>query len=247
MSSDKIRETLTIKIKRFNPAVDDEPYWDSYELECYEDTTVLMAITELISTQDGSIALRYSCRAGICGSCAILVNNKYVLACETLLLQLNKKEIKLEPIPFFPVIKDLIVDMRPFYEKLLAIEPYLKRDHSKDPEKEILQSPEDFHIIEESTICILCGACQSACVSGWTDKNYLGPGALLKAFRFANDTRDEDKYQRIKRVTSEDGIFRCHTAFNCVEACPRGLNPTEAIQTLKRQSAKQTLMFWKRS
>ncbi|MHA2054021.1 MAG: succinate dehydrogenase/fumarate reductase iron-sulfur subunit [Candidatus Hodarchaeales archaeon] len=247
MSSTKETKKIEFKIKRFNPVVDDKPYWDSFELDCDDGTTVLIAIQEIIAKQDGSIAMRYNCRAGVCGSCAVLVNKKYELACETLVLQLKKKEIKLEPLPFFPVIKDLVVDMSQFYEKLLAIEPYLKRDHSKDPETELLQSPEDFHIIEEATKCILCGACHSSCVSVWTDKNYLGPGALLKAFRFTNDTRDEDKHQRIKRVTSEDGVFRCHTAFNCVEACPKELNPTEAIQTLKGQSLKQTLKFWSRS
>ncbi|WP_455139793.1 succinate dehydrogenase/fumarate reductase iron-sulfur subunit [Candidatus Hodarchaeum mangrovi] len=240
----KETKRITFKIKRFNPVVDIEPYWDTFELDCHEGTTVLIAVQEIIAKHDGSIAMRYNCRGGICGSCAMLVNNKYMLACETLVLKLNKKEIKLEPLPFFPVIKDLVVDMSQFYEKLLAIEPYLKRDHSKDPETEILQNPTDFLIIEEATKCILCGACHSSCVSVWTDKNYLGPGALLKAFRFANDTRDEDHKARIKRVTAEDGVFRCHTAFNCVEACPKELNPTEAIQTLKRQSAKQVLKFW---
>jgi succinate dehydrogenase / fumarate reductase iron-sulfur subunit len=247
MSSTKEAKNITFKIKRFNPVVDDKPYWDEFDLECDAGTTVLIAIQEIIAKQDGSIAMRYNCRAGVCGSCAVLVNKKYALACETLILQLNKTEVKLEPLPFYPVIKDLVVDMSQFYEKLLAIDPYLKRDHSKDPETEILQSPADFHIIEEATKCILCGACHSSCVSVWTDKNYLGPGALLKAFRFANDTRDEDKRQRINRVTAEDGVYRCHTAFNCVEACPKELNPTEAIQTLKRQSAKQALKFWSRS
>jgi len=243
----KVTKIITFKIKRFNPVVDDKPYWDNFDLECDEGTTVLLAVQEIIAKHDGSIAMPYNCRAGVCGSCAVLVNNKYTLACETLVLQLNKKKIKLEPLPFFPVIKDLIVDMTQFYEKLLAIQPYLKRDHSKDPEKEIIQSPEDFHIIEEATKCVLCGACHSSCVSVWTNPNYLGPGALLKAFRFANDTRDKDKRNRIARVTAEDGVFRCHTAFNCVEACPKELNPTEAIQTLKRQSVQQIFKFWNRS
>ncbi len=242
----KETKMIAFKIKRFNPIVDDKPYWDEFELECDGGTTVLIAIQEIIAKHDGSIAMRYNCRAGVCGSCAVLVNNKYMLACETLVLELNKKVIKLEPLPFYPVIKDLVVDMNPFYEKLLAIDPYLIRDHSKDPEAEILQSPEEFKIIEESTICILCGACHSSCVSVWTDGNYLGPGALLKAFRFTNDTRDEAQKDRIARVTAEDGVFRCHTAFNCVEACPKNLNPTEAIQNLKRQSAKQVLKFWAR-
>ena len=243
----KVTKNITFKIKRFNPVVDDKPYWDSFDLECDEGTTVLLAIQEIIAKHDGSVAMRYNCRAGVCGSCALLVNNKYMLACETLVVQLKKKTFKLEPLPFYPVIKDLVVDMSQFYEKLLAIDPYLIRDHSKDPTTELLQSPEDFQIIEESSKCILCGSCHSSCVSVWTDKNYLGPGALLKAFRFANDTRDEDKRQRISRITAEDGVFRCHTAFNCVEACPKELNPTEAIQTLKRQSVKQTLKFWSRS
>ncbi|MFX0125819.1 MAG: succinate dehydrogenase/fumarate reductase iron-sulfur subunit [Candidatus Hodarchaeota archaeon] len=237
---------ITFKIKRFNPKKDIEPYWDTFELDCDRGTTVLIAIQELIAKQDGSIAMRYNCRAGVCGSCAVLVNKKYQLACETLVLQLNKDVIKLEPIPFFPVIKDLVVNMDPFYEKLLAIDPFLLRDHSKDPESELIQSPEDFKIIEESTKCILCGCCHSSCVSVWTDKNYLGPGALLKAFRFTKDTRDENTKERVKRVSAEDGVFRCHTAFNCVEACPKELNPTEAIQSLKRHATKQALKFWSR-
>jgi len=235
---------ITFKIKRFNPVVDYEPYWDNFELDCHEGTTVLIAVQEIIAKYDGSIAMRYNCRAGVCGSCALLVNNKYQLACETLVLQLKKSVIKLEPLPFFPVIKDLVVDMGPFYEKVLAIDPFLKRDHSKDPETELIQNPEDFKIIEEATKCILCGACHSSCVSVWTDKNYLGPAALLKAFRFTNDTRDETRNERIERVTGEDGVFRCHTAFNCVEACPKELNPTEAIQSLKRQAVKRALKFW---
>lgn len=240
----KEAKTVTFKIKRFNPAVDDKPYWNEFDLECTDGTTVLIGVQEILAKQDGSVSMRYNCRAGVCGSCAIMVNKKYMLACETLVLQLKKKVIKIEPLPFFPVIKDLVVDMNPYYEKLLAIDPYLLRDHSKDPEKEIIQSPEDFKIIEEATKCILCGCCHSSCVSVWTDGNYLGPGALLKAFRFANDTRDENKKDRIKRITAEDGVYRCHTAFNCVEACPKELNPTETIQTLKRQSVKQALKFW---
>ncbi|MHA2225882.1 MAG: succinate dehydrogenase/fumarate reductase iron-sulfur subunit [Candidatus Hodarchaeales archaeon] len=235
---------ITFKIKRFNPVMDNEAYWDTFELDCSEGTTVLIAIQEIIAKQDGSVAMRYNCRAGVCGSCAVLVNKKYMLACETLVLQLKKDVIKLEPLPFFPVIKDLVVDMEPFYEKLLAIDPYLIRDHSKDPETELIQSPEDFKMIEEATKCILCGACHSSCVSVWTDKNYLGPAALLKAYRFTDDTRDEATKERIRRVTAEDGVFRCHTAFNCVEACPKELNPTEAIQRLKRKSVKQVLKFW---
>ena len=111
----KVTKNITFKIKRFNPVVDDKPYWDEYTLECDEGTTVLLAVQEIIAKQDGSVALRYNCRAGECGSCALLVNNKYMLACETLVLKLKKKKIKLEPLPFFPVIKDLIVDMTQFY------------------------------------------------------------------------------------------------------------------------------------
>ncbi|MHA2363165.1 MAG: succinate dehydrogenase/fumarate reductase iron-sulfur subunit [Candidatus Hodarchaeales archaeon] len=237
---------LIFKIKRFNPKVDKKPYWDKFELECTSGTTVLMAVQDIIAKLDGSLAMRYNCRAGVCGSDALLVNGKYVLACESLVLQLNTDEVKIEPLPYFPVIKDLVVDETPFFEKLYAIDPFLIRDHSKDPETELLQSPKDFKKIEEASKCILCGACHSSCVSVWTDKNYLGPAALLKAYRFVYDTRDEATEERMKTVISEDGIFRCHTAFNCVEACPKDLNPTEAIQLLKRKSFFDMVKFWKR-
>jgi succinate dehydrogenase / fumarate reductase iron-sulfur subunit len=239
------KKTITFKIKRFNPVVDSKPYWDSFQLECHSGNTVLEAVQLIIAKLDGSIALRYNCRAGVCGSCALLVNNKYRNACETLVLELNTDIVKLEPLPFYPVIKDLVVDMEPFYEKLRAIDPFLIR-HSETPETEVLQSPADFKRIDEAAKCILCGACNSACPMFWTDKNYLGPAALLKAHRFVADTRDEAKDDRIKTITSEDGVYRCHTAFGCVEACPKELNPTYAIQALKLESAKQFWKFWKR-
>ena len=246
MSQQEEAKKVTIMIKRFNPTKDEKPYWDTFNLDCYSGTTILIAIQEIIAKYDGSVAARWNCRAGVCGSCAMLVNKNYVNACETLILELEKDVVKIEPLPFLPVIKDLIVDMTPFYEKLLAIDPYLIRDHSKDLETENLQSPEDMKIIEEAAKCILCGACTSSCPMAWTDKNYLGPAALLKAFRFTFDTRDEAKDERMERVTSEAGVYRCHTAFECVEACPKDLNPTYAIQELKKESAKRALKFWKR-
>jgi succinate dehydrogenase / fumarate reductase iron-sulfur subunit len=246
MSEQKEMKKITFKIKRFNPVKDQKPYWDTYELDCHEGTTILIAIQDIIAKYDGSVAMRYNCRAGVCGSCAVVVDNKYMLGCETLVQELNKKVIKIEPLPFYPVVKDLIVDMSPFYEKLLAVDPYLIRDHSKDLQTENLQSPNDYKKIEEAAKCILCGACSSACPMSWTGKNYLGPAALLKAFRFAFDTRDEASKERVNRVTGEDGVFRCHTAFNCVEACPKNINPTHGIQSLKLRSAKQTLKFWSR-
>lgn len=245
MSRNQENGKITFKIKRFNPTKDKKPYWDTFELDCHGGTTVLMAIQDIIAKLDGSVSMRYNCRAGVCGSCAVVVNNKYELACETLVLQLNSDTVKIEPLPFYPVIKDLVVDMEPFYEKLRAINPYLIR-HSEDPETEILQSPADFKRIEEAGKCILCGACNSACPMFWTDKNYLGPAALLKAYRYTFDTRDEATAERIETVTSEDGVYRCHTAFNCVEACPKDLNPTYAIQSLKLESAKRYWKFWKK-
>lgn len=226
---------VKFKVKRFDPAVDKKAYYSEYEVPMTEGLTILEAILHILENHDGSLSARYACRGGICGSDAILINGKYGLACEVQVKDIENP-VTLEPLPFFPVIKDLVVDMDPFFEKYLAVKPYLivNDREALEGKKESLQSPSDREKFDEATRCILCGACYSSCVSVWTDGNYLGPAALLKAQRYVADSRDEGRKERLNMLNSEDSVWRCHTAFNCVEACPKELNPTEAIQELKR-------------
>ena len=196
--------------------------------------TVLEAIFEVLEKQDGSIAFRYACRGAICGSCAMFINGSHRLACGTQVTSLNTTEITISPLPHLPLIKDLAVDMTPFFDNYEAIKPYLIAN-TPPPEKERLQSPDQRKAIDEAIDCILCGICYSSCPVVWTNKDYLGPSALLKAYRFVADSRDEGLKERLATVGTEKGVWRCHTIFNCSEACPKGINPTNAIQQLKKR------------
>ena len=159
------------------------------------------------------------------------VNGQNILACETP-IHMFKGKIKIEPLPGFPILKDLVVDMDHFFEKLKKVKPYLVVDKPL-PDKEFTQSPEEFEYIRESVTCILCGACTSSCPSLWGNTDYLGPAALLKAYRFIFDTRDDGANDRMDIVNDKNGIWRCHTIFNCMEACPKDIKITEYLSRLK--------------
>ncbi len=223
-----------LKILRFNPEVDKKPYYKEYKVEVKEAWTVLDALNEIKWRQDGSLTYRRSCRHGICGSCAMTINGVNRLACETQLSSLKGDVIVVEPLRSFPIIKDLVVDMEPFYEKIRRIKPYLITNTPPPTDKERLQSPEERKLLDGSYECILCGACTSSCPSFWADKDFLGPAALLKAYRYIFDSRDEGLSDRMEVINNKHGLWRCHTIFNCVEACPKSLNPTRAISRLKK-------------
>jgi succinate dehydrogenase / fumarate reductase iron-sulfur subunit len=207
--------------------------------------SVLETLFEVLDKQDSSLTFRYACRGAVCGSCAMYINGSYRLACETQLAMMNTTEITVSPLPHLPVIRDLVVDMVPFWQKYERVMPYLKTQSEVD-EKERIQSPKQRKLINEAVDCILCSSCYSACPVTWTDKDYLGPSALNKANRFVIDSRDEATSERLKIVSGEDGIWRCHTIFNCVEACPKKINQTEGIENLRRKTVSQKLKFWKR-
>ena len=201
--------------------VDVQPAW-----------TVLDALHDIKWNQDGTLAFRRSCRHGICGSCAMQTNGINSLACETQINDIKKRPIHVQPLPGFKVIKDLAVDMDPFFELMEEIKPYLIND-TPPPDTERIQSEEEFAHISSAINCILCAACTSSCPSYWADKRYLGPSALLKAYRYIFDTRDEGKEERVGAIDNRHGLWRCHTIINCVDACPKDLAPTEAISKLK--------------
>jgi succinate dehydrogenase / fumarate reductase iron-sulfur subunit len=203
------------------------------------DERVLDALVRIKDTRDGSLTFRRSCAHGICGSCAMMINGQNALACQTLVKNLPD-EIAIEPLPALPVIKDLVVDMDPFFRKNELVMPYLINDEPP-PERERLQSPEDEKKIVESVTCIMCSSCTNACPSFWYDGEYLGPAALLKAYRFIFDTRDRALGERLEKLTQTHGLWRCHSIYNCVEACPKDIDITRHISELKRLAAKKKL------
>ncbi|HKZ40506.1 MAG TPA: succinate dehydrogenase iron-sulfur subunit, partial [Candidatus Hodarchaeales archaeon] len=210
--------TVELRVKRFDPGVDKQPYYQNYNLAVNPTgETVLGLLNRIVQEQDGSLSFRSVCRAGICGSDALFINGRHLLACQTQIGAL-KLPVTVEPLPGYPVIKDLVVNMDPFFEKYESVKPYLIEPSDNIGEKEErIQSPKQLDKIDIFTTCILCGACFSACPIVWTDGDYLGPQALGKAFRFVEDSRDAGKTPRLRLIDSEEGPFRCHQTFECVE------------------------------
>lgn len=230
----------SFKIFRFNPETDSKPYYKTYEVECKHGWTILDALNEIKWFQDGTLSYRRSCRHGICGSCAMQINGLNNLACELQIGTIKGDPITVDPLPGFEIYRDLVVNMDPFYAALKRVKPWLIND-DPPPAIERNMSPEEFKHMGTSIACILCGACTSSCPSFWADPNYLGPAALLKAYRYTFDTRDKGLDERIEAIDNKHGLWRCHKITNCFHACPKGLNPTEAISKLQRKVVSEKM------
>jgi len=220
-----------ISVYRFHPDWDKKPRMQTYRVEMRPGMMLREALLE-IKAQDESFAFRHSCGEGVCGSDGMNVNGRNCLACITPVAEL-KQPIQIRPLPGRPVIRDLIVDMSQFYEQYRGVKPYLIR---KDPlpEQELLQSPADRDDLDGLYECILCGCCSTACPSFWWNPDkFHGPAALLQAWRFLADSRDQATDERLDGLEGPYKLFRCHTIMNCVEVCPKGLNPTKAIGRIK--------------
>ena len=228
---------VKLRVRRFDPSQGGEAYYQRYVIEMPESATILDSLLAVRERVDGSLAFRCACRSAICGSCAMRVNGASRLACKTKVIDVapNGGEITIEPLANLPVIKDLVAEMAPFYEKMRAVLPWLVVDPERpEPEREYLMEPERALRLGHLVSCIQCAACYSACPIVAIDDGYLGPAALTKACRYCQDTRDDARTQRLARVADEEGLWRCHTVFSCMEQCPKGINPTEAIQQLKK-------------
>jgi succinate dehydrogenase / fumarate reductase iron-sulfur subunit len=239
------KDEVTIKVQRFDPSADKVPYWQDFRVKTKPGMTVLDALFEILNHQDGTLAFRFCCRAGVCGSCAMMIAGKIRLACETQVSALGLDEIMLSPLPHQKMVKDLAVDYTHFFDRIKKVKPFLVGKEPY-PDREYIQMPKERVPINEPIDCILCGSCTSSCTMAWTNSSYLGPAALLKSWRFIADTRDTITDDRLDILESEEeGVWRCHTQFNCVEVCPKKLNPTEAIQRQKIKVFKRRL-FGKR-
>jgi succinate dehydrogenase / fumarate reductase iron-sulfur subunit len=230
---------VTFSIQRFDSSKDTKPYRQEFKLDVEPTERILDCLDRIKWDFDGSLTYRRSCSHGICGSDAININGKNMLACQVLIQDIKKKRIKIDPIPGMPIIKDLVVDTTDFFAKYEVVKPYLIAKNP--PPKEWLQSQADRALIDEAVNCILCGTCTSSCPSMWSNPNYLGPAAMLKAYRFAFDSRDEDPEAHLDAIDTADGAWRCHTIFNCVEACPKEINLTWHISQLKKKLVEREI------
>ncbi len=225
---------MRFSIYRYNPEKDEKPYMQEFTLdtEAHRCIMVLDALLAIRNTQDDSLTLRRSCREGVCGSDGMNINGKNSLACTTRLADL-KQPIVIRPLPGLPVKRDLLVDMTPFYKQYERVEPWLQNDQPV-PAKERLQSPEDRAKLDGLYECILCGCCSTACPSFWWNPDkFVGPAGLLQSYRFLADSRDTEKSARLAELADPFSVFRCRGIMNCVDVCPKGLNPTQAISHIK--------------
>jgi succinate dehydrogenase / fumarate reductase iron-sulfur subunit len=223
---------VELRIRRFDPERDVRSRWERYEVEAEPMDRVLGLLMAVKEEQDGTLTFRRSCAHGICGSDAMMINGRNRLACTTRVDQLGPR-ISVEPLRGLALVKDLVVDMESFFAHYRSVMPWFVAD-SPAPVRERLQDPRDRARFDDTTKCILCAACTASCPSFWAQPDYVGPAAIVNAHRFIFDSRDEAARERLDILADADGVWRCRTIFNCVDACPRGINITRAILEVSR-------------
>jgi succinate dehydrogenase / fumarate reductase iron-sulfur subunit len=229
------RSVRRLRIYRFNPDAGQNPRLDTFELDTAScGPMVLDALIQLKASADSSLTFRRSCREGICGSCAMNINGLNRLACTTHMQDLQG-EIRIYPLPHMAVVKDLVPDLTHFYAQYAAVRPWLQSRTPPPPDRERLQSKEDQEKIDRPAACILCACCSTSCPSYWWNSDrFLGPAALLAAYRWIIDSRDEAQGERLDELQDPFRLYRCHTIMNCTDACPKDLNPARAIAEIKK-------------
>lgn len=231
---------MKFSIYRFNPEQDRKPYMQDYDVPLLDTDRMLLDVILRIKALDNTLTVRKSCREGVCGSDAMNINGRNGLACITRVWDL-KEPVVLRPLPSFPVIRDLVVDMTRFFAQYTAIKPYLINDEPP-PEKERLQSPEDRDKLDGLYECILCACCTSQCPSSWWNPDkFIGPAGLLQADRFIADSRDRATSERLEDLNDVYKLFRCRSIMNCTEVCPKGLAPSRAIERIRQAMLKDAL------
>ena len=222
---------LQVSLYRYNPETDDAPFMQDFSVETGGKDLMVLDVLELIKAEhDGSVTYRRSCREGVCGSDGLNINGKNGLACVTPLSETVKGDkLVIRPLPGLPVIRDLVVDMSLFYAQYEKVQPYLQNP-TPAPAIERLQSPEERAQLDGLYECILCACCSTSCPSFWWNPDrFVGPAGLLQAYRFLADSRDTSTEDRLSKLDDPFSVFRCHGIQNCVNVCPKGLNPTKAI------------------
>lgn len=227
------RETV-LRIRRYLPEHSEDPFYQEYQIPYREDMVVLDALNYIKDEVDGSLTHRWSCRMGICGSCGAMVNGVPRLTCSTFLRQLRRGVVKVEPLAHFPVIKDLVVDMDDFLEKLADVMPWLIREEEKPLEEgEYLQTPAQISRYRQQSMCINCMICYSACPVYGLDDEFIGPAAIALAYRYNMDSRDQGRERRLSKLVGRSGLWDCTYVGECSVVCPKDVDPAGAIQRLK--------------
>jgi succinate dehydrogenase / fumarate reductase iron-sulfur subunit len=228
------KRKITLKILRYNPEKDAKPHYETYQLEAVSTDRVLDLLEAVKGYQDGTLTFRRSCAHGVCGSDAMRINGRNLLACKVLVKDINSDTITIEPLLGLKIQKDLVVDMEPFFENFRSVLPYFINDNPPADGKEYLQSSSERERFDDTTKCILCAACTTSCPSFWSNGDYVGPAAIVNAHRFVFDSRDQGAAERLEILNKQMGVWRCRTAFNCTEACPREIHITQAIAEVKQ-------------
>ncbi len=230
----------TFRVYRYDPEGETNPTWDTYEVDVDAcGPMVLDVLIHIKNTMDPTLAFRRSCREGVCGSCAMNIGGRNTLACTHGWADESAAQIQVSPLPSQPVLKDLIPDLTLFYAQYASIEPWLHTE-TPEPQKEWIQSPEDREKLDGLYECILCACCTTSCPSyWWNGEKYLGPAALLHAYRWLIDSRDEATGDRLDDLEDPFKLYRCHTIMNCAQVCPKGLNPAKAIAEVKKMMAER--------
>ena len=230
---------MKFRIYRYNPETDKEPYMQDYDIDVNDDMMLRDALLE-IKERDETLSFRHSCGEGVCGSDGMNINGKNGLACLTAIKDL-KEPVEVRPLPGLPVIRDLVIDMTQFYHHYRSVKPWLTV-HDPVPEVEFRQTPEEREKLDGLYECILCACCSTSCPSFWWNPDkFRGPAALLQAYRFLADSRDQATGERLQELDGAYKMYRCHTIMNCVNVCPKGLNPTNAINNIKKMMLKEML------
>ncbi len=234
---------VTLKIYRFNPQTDKQPYYDTFHVEAELNERLLDCLNRVRWTQDGTLSFRMSCAHGICGSDGLTINGQAALACQKLIKELDyTKEILIEPLRYFAVIKDLMVDLKPFFKRIKSINPSAPQPapNVKPQEKERIQTPQQRSLIDDAVKCILCACCYSACpVLNGEDGEFVGPAAVLREQRYVFDSRNENTEERLAVMGKPHGIWACKSYYKCTQVCPKNIKVTEAILRTKKIISKQ--------
>ena len=240
---------ITLEVSRYHPEVDLEPSFQTYEVPYNKDWVILDALNYIKDDLDGSLSFRWSCRMGVCGSCGMMINGSPVLTCATFLHQYLPGPIRIEPLNYFPVIKDLIIEMSDFMEKLKRVKPWIIREDEKDlSEGEYLQTPSQLEDYKQYSMCINCMLCYSACPVYGLEPTFIGPAAIALGQRYNHDNRDQGAKEREEIISQDDGLWQCTLVGDCTKVCPKDVDPAGAIQRYKVQSTnnwwKSMLMPW---
>ena len=233
-------DLLILRIKRYQREKSRSRWNDTFRVETRPGMNLLEALLRIQDRDDPTLAFRYSCRGAVCGSCAMKVNGKLVLACRTQIASLSEAPVLVEPLPFFPVIRDLVVDMSTFFEQYRKIEPYLHGEPLVS-DSEYRMAEEERKAIDPFIQCILCGLCFGTCPAFKRDRRFLGPAMLAKTYRFLLDSRDRRKRQLMETVDGQSGVWGCNTVFQCVKVCPKEVPPTAAILAMRRMILKSRI------